>query len=172
MPSLPNVKPKRQTPGFCGPCSLAMVLGFYGVRSSETELARLAHASRVHGVDAQGLSRAARAKGFTLFIKSHAALTDITALLDSNIPPIVDWFSVDDGHYSVVTRLTRTHITLADPEMGKTRRLDRNTFFRVWFDFPEAYLRTKNDLHIRHLIAVVPQKNISTPKRLGMHIVS
>ena len=64
---------------------------------------------------------------------------------------IVDWFSENDGHYSVVTRATRSEVTLMDPERGY-RTLPRSVFERVWFDFddqpPEGRLRRRTLIEI------------------------
>ena len=37
-----NVKPYREKPEYCGPASLKMVLGYYGIEKTEDELANLA----------------------------------------------------------------------------------------------------------------------------------
>ena len=42
---------------------------------------------------------------------------------------------VSDGHYSVVCGLDDKNIYLQDPEIGSMRKLDREDFMTVWFDF-------------------------------------
>lgn len=149
-----NVKPCRQTSGLCGPAALKMVLAYYGVRKSERELARLSGAVRTRGAEAPGLARAARRLGFKARIKDRATLGDIKKFVDKGIPVIVDWFSGDDGHYSVVVGIRESTIYLQDPELGKVRKMDAKTFLRVWFDFPGDALRSKNSLILRRMLAV------------------
>ena len=149
-----SVKPFRETPGYCGPASLKMVLEYFGIHISEKKLARLTGATRVKGVEALGLARAARMLGCKAHIKDSATFADIHAYLKRKVPVIVDWFSMDDGHYSVVVGMDRRKIYLQDPEVAQVRAMDLQTFKRVWFDFPHDYLRSKNDLLIRRLIAI------------------
>ncbi|MBI2278604.1 MAG: C39 family peptidase [Candidatus Brennerbacteria bacterium] len=149
-----NVKPFRETSGFCGPASLKMVLAYYGVRKSERALARLAGATRSQGVEAPGLVKAARRLGFIARIKDRATLADIKKYIRKCIPVIVDWFSNDDGHYSVVVGITKSTIYLQDPEIGRVRAMDTKTFKRVWFDFPGDILRSKNAVVLQRMLVV------------------
>ncbi len=161
-----NVKPYKQQPGFCGPASFAMVLNFFGVKAGEKQLAQLSGCTPARGVGAHTLVSALRHFGMKGFVKDFATLADIRRyVLDRHIPVIVDWFSTDDGHYSVVVDITRTHITLQDPEIGRTRTMDLPTFKRVWFDFPGGFIREKNDLNIRRMIVVLPKTLPKVAKR-------
>jgi predicted double-glycine peptidase len=149
-----NVRPFQETSGFCGPASLKMVLAYYGVRKSERALARLAGATRSRGVEAPGLAKAARRLGFTARIKDRATLADVKRHIKKGIPVIVDWFSKDDGHYSVVVGITGSTIYLQDPEIGRVRAMDTKTFKRVWFDFPGDILRSKNAVILQRMLVV------------------
>lgn len=150
------LKPYRQRPGFCGPASLKIVLEYYGVSKSEDALAQLAGATQKHGVDATGIIRAAHSLGFVASITDNATLEDIAGYLERKIPLIVDWFSQDDGHYSVVAGMDETNIYLEDPELGHQRALTRAAFQTVWFDFPGEFIGTKDDLILRRIIIVRP----------------
>lgn len=152
-----NVKPFQETAGWCGPASLKMVLGYYGVRKSERELARLSGATRSQGVEAPALAKAARRLGFNALIKDRATLSDIKRFIKKGIPVIVDWFSNDDGHYSVVVGITPRVIYLQDPEIGRVRAMDVKTFKRVWFDFPGDILRSKNAVILQRMLVVYPR---------------
>lgn len=153
------IKPYRQKPGYCGPASLKMVLDFYGTRLSEDDLAELSGATNKHGATADGIKSAAEQSGFQVFIKDDATFADIASYLERQIPVIVDWFSTDDGHYSVVVGLDSDNIYLQDPELGGLRTLDRETFFRIWFDFPENFLKTKDDLILRRMIVIMAKNS-------------
>jgi len=83
--------------------------------------------------------------------------------LEKGVPVIVDWFTrgrkdygdsdVADGHYSVVMRLDDKDIYLQDPEIGRMRKLDREDFMTVWFDFTRKYIKP-DELVIRQIIAI------------------
>ncbi len=150
-----NVKPFRQTSGFCGPASLKMVLEYYGVKKSEKDLARLSDATSAKGVGAEGLLKAANLLGFKGFFKDFSDIKDIeTYVIKKKIPVIVDWFSTDDGHYSVVMYIDQKKIYLQDPDIGRLRTMDLDTFKRVWFDFPGDFLRLKDNIIIRRMIVI------------------
>ncbi len=150
-----NIPSYRQTPGLCGSACLKMVLAYFGVEKNEKELAKLAGATKNKGATAAGLTRAAEKLGFKSLIKDNASLADIQHyVLKKKIPVMVDWFSKDDGHYSVVVDMDDKNIYLRDPERDDLNVLDLQTFYRVWFDFPGDYLKIKNDLILRRLIVI------------------
>ena len=149
-----NVKPFRQSSGFCGPASLKIVLEYYGIKKSEEELANLSGAKSHTGVGAKGILKAAKALGLKGFSKDFSEIKDIKEYVDKKTPVIVDWFSTNDGHYSVVVDIDKNNIYLQDPELGRIRKLDIETFKRVWLDFPGDFLRSKDDIIIRRMIVI------------------
>ena len=153
------VKPFRQAEGQCGPASLHMVLAYYGIEATEKELARLSSSTRKHGVETYGLLRAARAYGVKGFVKDRASFSDLRAhVLKKGMPVIVDWFSTNDGHYSVVVHLDKKFIYLQDPEIRGIRKMSMETFRRVWFDFPGLYIKTPNDVLLRRMIVIYKEE--------------
>ena len=150
-----DVKPFRQSPAFCGPACLKMILEYYGIKKSEKELAKLSGASIARGIDAQGLIKAAKTLGFKAFFKDFSDLKDIRKyVLDNKIPVIIDWFSTDDGHYCVAVNIDKKNIYMQDPELGDIRKMDLETFKRVWFDFTGNFLKSKDQMVIRRMIVI------------------
>lgn len=161
-----KIKPFQETlhKGWCGPAVLKMVLKFYGMRKSEKELARLAGTTLEAGTDAKQIRRVLRRFGFLARIKNNSTFSDIKKYLDKDIPVIVDWFTrgrkdssdsaIADGRYSIVVGLDAKFIYLQDPEIGKLRKLTREDFLRVWFDFTGEFLRSNKQVYLRQTIAV------------------
>ncbi|MGD0977481.1 MAG: papain-like cysteine protease family protein [Minisyncoccia bacterium] len=153
-----NVKPFRQTAGMCGPATLKMVLEFFGVEKSEEELAELTHCDPEKGITGEVIVRAAETLGFKGMIKDFAEFEDIKNYLDKKIPVIVDWFSEFennyDGHYSIVIGLDNDKIILQDPEVGGTREFPLELFKRIWFDFKNDFIVSKDDMIIRRMIVI------------------
>lgn len=149
-----KVKLFRQSSGMCGPASLKMVLEYYGIKKSEKELAKMSGASTNHGVEARPLLTAAKKLGLKGFIKDGSTLNDVARYIMKNIPVIVDWFSVDDGHYSVVVGLDKKSIYLQDPELGGLNKIKKDVFYRAWFDFQGNYIKTPKDLILRRLLVI------------------
>lgn len=101
--------------------------------------------------------------GFRVKIKNNSSFKDIENWLDKKVPVIVNWFTkgrqdyseseVADGHYSVAAGLDDKFIYLQDPEIGKIRKLKREDFMTVWFDFKGKCIKP-NELIIRQIIAI------------------
>ncbi len=159
------VKPFQETlcQSMCGPASLKMVFDYYGIEKSEAEIAKMCHVDESLGTDAKTLKRVAEELGFKVAIKNHSTFENIQMWLDKKVPVIVNWFTrgraddedskVADGHYSVVVGLDDEFIYIQDPEIGKLRKIEREDFMKVWFDFTGKYI-DPNELVIRQLIAV------------------
>lgn len=159
------VKPFQETlfKSMCGPASLKMVFDYYGTEKSEEEIAKLAGTTGDLGTDDQGIKKAAEELGFKVEIKNESSFENIQDYLSKKIPVIVNWFTrgridyddsqVPDGHYSVVVGLDDEFIYLQDPEIGKLRKIERDDFMKVWFDFMGEYINP-SELIIRQLIAI------------------
>jgi len=145
----------RQKPGFCGPASLKMVLGYLGFKISEKKLALISGCNPSCGTGAEGLVGAAHKLGFRAQVRDFSDLEDIRKWVNrKKIPVIVDWFAFGGGHYSVVSGIDKENIYLEDPSLGHRRALKLSTFMRLWFDFPSNYLKSKDELIIRRMIII------------------
>lgn len=163
-----SVKPFQETlnGGYCGPASLKMVLDYWNIEKSEEEIAMACHRDPELGTDDVSIKKAAESYGLRVEIENNASFDSIQHWLDRRVPVIVNWFTrgradygneeVPDGHYSVAVGLDDTCIYLQDPEIGGLRKLERNDFMRVWFDFKPVYVKSWGDMIIRQLIAIHP----------------
>ena len=166
MSNLLPVKSFQETlhASMCGPASLKMVLDYYEVERTEAELATLCGTDPGLGTSDEGIKKAAESLGFTVAIKNNSTFGDIQAWLDKKVPVIVNWFTrgradyfeeeVPDGHLSVVVGLDEKHIYLQDPEIGKLRKIARDDFLKVWFDFTGENINSWDEMIIRQLIAI------------------
>lgn len=160
-----EVRPFQETlhADMCGPASLKIVMNHYGIEKTEKELAELCKLVPGMGADDKSIAQAAQSLGFKVEIKNESSFEDIEEWLKKGVPVIVDWFTrgrqdyddseVADGHYSVVCGLDDEYIYLQDPEIGKERRIERDDFMKVWFDFTGYYLKPE-ELIIRQIIAI------------------
>jgi ABC-type bacteriocin/lantibiotic exporter with double-glycine peptidase domain len=156
------VKLVLQQPGQCGPATLAMVLDYFGVKISLPELVTLTKcqpAEHSAGTAATDLLKAARYFGLTGVVQSKATIDDLRWYVgEQKIPVIVNWFSENDGHYSVVVRITAEHIYLRDPEFSTIRKMTLKNFDKIWFDFDGGFQNPKLRLRVRRFIAIYPPK--------------
>jgi ABC-type bacteriocin/lantibiotic exporter with double-glycine peptidase domain len=156
----------RQSEARCGPAALKIVAQYFGMELPEAELARICRTSSVSGTTGINLVTAARKLGFAARIVDGASFKTIAAWLCRGVPVIVDWMStghseagasrVARGHYSVVCGLTSKEIILEDPAIGRKRRLPRNAFMSVWYDFKHLFPKKNDDLVIRRMVVVAP----------------
>ncbi|MFH1392263.1 MAG: C39 family peptidase [bacterium] len=165
MKKMLKVKPFQETlhASMCGPASLKIVLSYYGIEKSEQEIAKLCQNDKDLGVNDKKIKKAAEQFGFKVIIKNNSSFSDIAKWLDKKVPVVVNWFTkgrkdysdseVADGHYSVVAGLDEQFIYLQDPEIGKIRKLKKQDFMRVWFDFRGDYVKP-SELIIRQIIAI------------------
>lgn len=141
-----------------------MVLDYYGIEKSEEELAQACGKDTELGVDDQAIKRVAESFGLKVEIKNNSTFEDIQSWLDNKVPVIVNWFTrgrtdypedeVADGHYSVVVGLDSQYIYLQDPEIGHVRKIERDEFKKVWFDFSSGFIEKWEDLIVRQTIAI------------------
>lgn len=166
MNNLLPVKPFQETLGgsFCGPAVMKMVLDFYGIQKTESELATLSNKDEILGISDKDIKRVLEGEGLKVEIKNFASFDHIQVALDKKAPVIVDWmtrgradYDEDDlaeGHYSVVIGLDEENIYIQDPEVGRVRRFLKKDFIRVWFDFSSDHIEKWEDMIIRQMIAV------------------
>ncbi len=152
------IKPHRQAPSYCGPACLKMIFSHHGLSKDEKHIGKIAGTTFEHGTSLAGMKKAAEYFGFVFAHKDKSTFADIKRLLDKDVAPIVDWFSVDEGHYSVVVGLDDKKIYLQDPETGGKRAIDRQTFYRVWFDFHGDYIKDPKKIYLRRLIFLQKKK--------------
>lgn len=156
--ALLNVPFVRQKKDWCGPACLKMVLQYYGVKKSQAVLARACKTSRVTGTRAKDIIRVANRFGLQGMIRDYTSWKELTKWVEKRkVPVIVNWFSVDEGHYSVAVHVTPNRIVLHDPEHGPLRAFTRTHFFQVWFGFDGEFLENPAKVHVHRIIALFPK---------------
>jgi len=160
-----KIKPFQETlfMSMCGPASLKIALSYYGIDKSERELAKMLNWNKESGINDADILRVAKQLGFQTKLKRNSNFADIEKWLDKKAPVIVNWFTrgrsdysdseIAEGHYSVVSGLDDNHIYLQDPEIGKVRKIKRDDFLKVWFDFPGKYIKP-GELDVRLSISI------------------
>jgi len=150
---LPKIKLKvfRQKEKWsCGPTALKILLHYLGIRKTEKELFKLSQTTPRLGTHHLQIIKVLKDLGFKVKYGEWGDFRLLNYLVNErNLPVIVDWFLEDEGHYSVVCGLNKRFIWLADPAIGKIRKMPWEKFLKVWFDFEEEYLTKKKNLVVR-----------------------
>ncbi len=147
----------KQKKGFCGPASLKIIFDHYGVAKSQEEWAKLSGTTTKDGVQNSGLIKAIEAVGFAAEVIKEASLTNLKKLIQENQTFLAIWWSGRGGHYSPVANVTEKSIALADPELGRLRRMNLTDFDHLWFDFGKDYDRRPEDLELRSILVIKKQ---------------
>ena len=150
-----EVKPYKQSKGYCGPSSLRIVLSHYGITKSENYLAKLVGASREKGCGEKGLLKAAKKLGFKGYWKDKSSINELKRLVKKDIPVIVNWFSPEEnGHYSVIIGFEKNKIIMVDPHFGRRKKISIKQFLIRWFDFDDYPAKNKSNLFLRRIIVI------------------
>lgn len=126
----------------CGAASLATLLGYYGVETSELEIIdRIGAKAEFSFAD---LARVAEEYGF----RSIGIAMDYGTLRQLRRPVIVYLNQWEEGHFSVLKGIDAHGVLLADSSWGNTR-LRRSRFEHFWMSQNDAVSQGK-------LLALVP----------------
>lgn len=147
----------KQKKGFCGPASLKIVFDYYGVVKTQEEWAKLSGTTKKDGVQNAGLIKAIETVDFTAKVIKEVSLTDLRKLIHERQIFLAIWWSGRGGHYSPVANVTEKNIVLADPELGRLRRMNLKDFDHLWFDFGKDYERRPEDLELRSILVIKRQ---------------
>ncbi len=148
-----HYKPFTQSPGFCGPACLKMILDYYGCEKSEDDIAQVCGATRERGVSIDGIVKGCSYLGLHTKVIDNAQFGNISEYITQNIPVLVQWWSTDEGHWSLVAGLDEKNVYVQDPHYGTMRMFSRDWFYGVWFDFHKGSMK-KEDLILRRMVAV------------------
>jgi len=195
MLGAPIVRKVRQKKGFCGPASIEMMFSFYGISSTQDEIAEIA--SVIEGEAGSRIDQLDQAvkslrPDYTLLAKYYSTIEEIISFIYTfGIPVGVEWqgkffdekgeqFEV--GHYSVINWVdkVREMIHIVDPD-------ERSALTDGWIGFIEFKERwwDENDVPrvdnpdntevIRNeglLFVLVPQNLVVRVMELGLQPVS
>lgn len=125
---------KQQNDYYCGPTTVQMILGAYGIKESQKALAQSMGTAPYQGTGRRALAKPLRGNGLQVRMKIHATMEELRHLVRDGWSIIVNYIEPDEdiSHYALVTDITPTHIILHDPTHGPDYRLARDTFVRRW----------------------------------------
>lgn len=125
---------KQDTGYTCGPASLQMVFGFYGIHESEGRLTEELKPDEDNGTDHQAMIDLVLERGFNCYVNDRSTLQEVEYLLKYRVPVVVQYIesSHDEDHYSVVIGLTDASIVLNDPWNGERLHISHKNFLDRW----------------------------------------
>ena len=143
----------------CGPASIIMALRHFNMPHTRKQVSSITNYKKEEGLTNSQLITALRSFNVRVKTKTKIDWNELMALSTPENVLIVSWMlNGYIGHFSVVEKVTQTHIFLADPVIGKVRKMQRLIFLRLWFHFGDRWYPEKNsDIELRW-IAIVSKK--------------
>lgn len=135
---------KQRTDYFCGPTTVQMILGAYGIKATQKQLAGLMETSPTSGTRRRALAKPLRAHGLRVHTKIHSSIDEMKRLLRDGWSVIVNYIEKEEdiSHFAVVTAITPSHIVMQDPWHGPDYHLPRHEFISRWRgSHPRAFAR-------------------------------
>ncbi len=158
MLSIPVLKQKNGHD--CGPTCVAMVGRFYDRTFSRARLLRACNIDR-NGMSNDDLVQALKKLGFSVSARSRNSWKDLRENYRKRLPTIIAWMMHGYiGHFSVVVEVGKNHVRLADPDNGRHRKLPKEVFMRLWFDYDNVFFpKRAKDVHLRWAVVVRGSRN-------------
>jgi len=162
-----EIKPFVQSdPSLCGPAVIKMLLNYYGIEASESEIAERCHHTYEVGCTDLQMKEALESYGLAVKIYENSSIEDLKYWINHRIPIIIDWFSVsgsdDDvgsGHSSIVVDVDTERVYLIDPWNGDVRKIKHKNFLGVWFDWrTDPYITTWENMILRQAMIAYPAR--------------
>lgn len=128
---------KQETGYTCGAASMRMVLEYFGVKRSESQIAKLMKTNKVRGTWLRYFPRIAEKYKLNYVVKRNASIADLRRLHKKGYAIIVcyspgrtDDYTTD--HYSVVNSINAESIHLLDPYSGPKQKYSLTYFKKMW----------------------------------------
>ena len=140
----------------CGPTAIKMTADYFKLPMSLKNIEEISLYKKRHGLTNKNLVETFQALNLKTKTKAQSSWNDLRKFNDKNSVIIVSWMLKGYlGHFSVVEKVTKDHIFLADPDAGKIIKLPRLVFMRLWFDYDDLwYPKTARDIQLRWLVVV------------------
>lgn len=146
-----NVPLIKQKTGYtCGPTCIAMLAGFFNMPLSWRKIMRVSHCDR-DGMTNEDFIHALEKLHFLVSAGDRNSWNDLRENYRKRLPTVIAWMLHGHiGHFSIVVEVGKNYVILADPDTGKNRRLPKDVFLRLWFDYDGTFFPTKTkNLHLR-----------------------
>ncbi len=151
---------KQRDDSACGPASIQMVVNYFKLPYSWEQIAKLSQYKKKDGLNNKDLVDTLQKLGLSVQEKASAKWADLIRFNKSDKVILVSWMMLGYmGHFSVVEKVNKDSIELADPHTGKITKMKKIMFMRLWMDYDDMWYPIKNtDIQLRWM-CVVSKKN-------------
>lgn len=158
-----KIKPIKQIDdSACGPTCIKMTVDYFKLSNSLEDINILSDYKNKDGLYNNDIVDVLNKIGLKTNIKNNATWNDLIKYNSDEKVIIVSWMLRGYiGHVSVVDKVTKEHIYLADSEDGEIIKMDKVVFLRLWHDYEpngipiKGWSPVKNiDIQLRWMVVV------------------
>lgn len=150
---------KQRDASACGPTSIQMVLTYFKLPISFKKIGEISQYKKRDGLSNKDLIETLQKFNLAVREKNNATWSELMLHNSPNKVIIVSWMKKGYiGHFSVVEKVEKNHITLVDPQEGKNIKIQKIVFMRLWMDYDDMWYPHKNsDIQLRWMCVVSKQ---------------
>jgi ABC-type bacteriocin/lantibiotic exporter with double-glycine peptidase domain len=147
---------KQSDTSACGPAAIEVVTRYFGIKTSATDIKRIAKYKNKEGMSNSNIVRTLRLLHLKVQEKPNASWESLKKFNSAKRAIIVSWMLKGYiGHVSVVEKITDTYIFLADSVKGEIIKLPKLIFLRLWMDYDEIWYPKKlSDIQLRWMALI------------------
>ena len=151
---------KQRDDSACGPTVIQMVLNYFGVRHTFKEIASISEYREKDGLSNADLVRTLKKFNLDVKERANARWGNLIRYNAEKKVIVVSWMLGGYiGHFSVVEKVGKNFIKLADPHTGTVVKMDKIMFMRLWMDYDDMWYPKKNtDIQLRWMGIVSKKK--------------
>lgn len=154
---------KQRDESACGPTAIEMVLKYFNIKHSYKEIITVSKYKEEEGLSNTDIVYALKKFDLNVKEKINTQWSDLARYNKKNNVIILSWM-LDGyiGHVSVLEKITKSHIYLADPHTGTTKKIQKIVFMRLWMDYDDMWYPVKNtDIQLRWMCVASKKKTRS-----------
>jgi len=154
---------KQRDDSACGPTTIQMILKYFGIQHSYKEVITVSKYKAEEGLSNKDIVNVFKKFNFNVKEKTNTQWSDLVCYNTRNNAIVVSWMLEGYiGHFSVVEKVSKNFIELADPHSGKIIKMGRIMFMRLWMDYDDIWYPIKNtDIQLRWMCIVSKKKTRS-----------
>ena len=122
-----------------------------GTRHGDKKIAAVSKYKQRGGLNNVEFATTLKKLGLRLRARKVASWNDLKKYNNKDTVIILSWMLKGYiGHFSILDHVTKTHIFLADPDVGRIVKMPKLVFLRLWFHYDELWYPIKNtDIQLR-----------------------
>lgn len=156
-----KIKPiKQRDASACGPTCIDMVLRYFKIPHTVSEIARVTNYKKNGGLYNVQLVEVLKNFGLKTKVYKNTPWKDLMKQNQQNTVIVLSWMLEGYvGHFSVLEKVNDKHIYLAEPTTGKILMMEKLKFLRLWLDYEAKgtdkwYPEKNSDIQLRWMVVV------------------